>query len=151
MECLQWEFDTKSFDAAVSQLVGQPIIMGGVREGAESEIVRFHIGLSHLEVGNCLTRETAASVLHLFLHLGSARYVHSLCAALWNYVYEGPNSVNWALERDGAHLNPGIFTALRQARSGRVLELYSRLYMTCVGANIFQKVLGESVKVYSSS
>lgn len=160
MECLQWDFDAEKLEAAVSQLVGEPILMGGARERPGNEVVRFSVTLDPpsggqgtvliLEVGNRLTRETASSLLHLFHHLGTGTYVGTLVPVPWNCTLYAHWNLHWTVEEEGTHFNPAIFTALLQARGGKKLELHAVVYSHCSYApNIFEEVLGKTVAVYS--
>jgi hypothetical protein len=88
--CLQWEFDPTRLEEAVSQLVGQHILMGGPQERPAGEVISIELLLEpstsqsiggasqkpikvkrkvKLETQNLLTKETATSLLHLLHHI----------------------------------------------------------------------------------
>jgi hypothetical protein len=51
------------------------------------------------------------------------------------------------LLNDGTHFNPAIFTFLRQARGGKVLELrLKRLLVNPHGTDIFKKAVADDVR-----
>ena len=169
--CLRWDFDPGLLEEAVSQLVGQPILVGGPPARPADEVVCFGIGLDlpfgtwnncmqmlraenkliRLEVLNQLTRETATSLLHLLHHLGNGTYLATIRLPSF-YIQHIDQHARQSVEiRDGTHLNPAIFTALRQARGGRrALEVYidHRLERP-IDTSIFAKVLGDELGFHS--
>lgn len=161
--CLQWDFDPDRLEGAAGQLAGQPILVGGSPERPADEVISFSLwpdpptggwmdfGRIHgpgnrviiLEVANILTKETATSVLHLFHHLGNDTFLSVLSSnSLYYLGRRGQVGSQLFLVSDGSHLNPAIFTALRQARGGRMLEFYThRRAMSLTGNDVFGEVL----------
>jgi len=118
-----WEFEPERLEEAVEQLVGQTILVCGGPERRGDEIVSFqvrHVYHTYLDVRNRLTRETATSLLHFLYHLGSGVYINRLWTFLWHSEH---SQVTPDISR--TRMNPTIFHALRKARSGRVLRIYT--------------------------
>lgn len=162
--CLQWEFDPDRLEDAVSQLVGQPILVGGLTERPADEVISFTVYSesmrtdgqrydteNYLQVVSQLTRETATSLLHLLHHLDNHTYLGLLDPSSRYLKYlKGSSIYRIRPMEEGTQINPAIFTALRQARGGRLLELYlQRRSEHPDGTIIFGEVeLGGDVKLH---
>lgn len=161
---LQWDFDPERLEAAVIQLVGKPILVGGAPERIADEVVSFRVMLDsptgrifpavqppirlhgpndrevRLEVMNQLTRKTATCLLHFFHHLSNGTYFRNFIRSSNHDDFE-------------VQFNPDICTALRKARGGKVLEVYttlcgrSRWYR-----NIYEEALeAQGLKIHTRS
>jgi hypothetical protein len=131
---MQWEFDPDRLEAAVSQLVGQLVL---IPDRDPTEVVSFGVGVDesgpkyvrcYLEIHNQLTRETATSLLHFLHHISSNTYFEQLYLVLWRCEYTQPSDLHWRQSEPtptGTCINPMIFDALRQASGRRVLHLYA--------------------------
>lgn len=98
-----------------------------------------------------MTVETATSALHFLHHLSHGVYLQTLLHTVFHEHFAGPDTISNTVDV-GTHLNPAIFTALRQARGGRGAELYVRdclVYGQDVGANVFAGVSEEDLKFHS--
>ena len=106
--------------------MGQPILQGVDDEVVMSFRVDIptsdgqHASVS-LEIGNRLTKETAAALLHLLHHLGEGVYINSFYDTLWNYDHA---TKLYGEATEGTNLNPTIFDAFLRASGGRPLRPY---------------------------
>ena len=153
--CLHWEFDAEKLERVITQLEGLNIL---VPDRDIDEVVSFVMKCGRwiqLDVRNKLSRKSAISVFHLFHHLGKGTCIERLFTDMYNYLYERRGDVCKRMSRQqdtsGAHLNPAIFDALRQARGGRGLNLYAlkhcRLHST-PGPSMFGEGKTASVRLH---
>lgn len=160
--CLRWEFHPDRLDEAISQLVGQPILVGGPPERPADEVVSFAVSFGQwieggqayrnnrsilLEVGNQMTGPTATGVLHLLHHLCNDTTYHEVFDGSSFYSDDNGPPYAWYMN-DGTQFNPAIFTALRQARGERDLELYAgthRMYHRA--SNIFRVAIRDVLRI----
>lgn len=169
--CLQQDFDPNRLEEAISQLVGQPLFVGGPPERPANEIIVFEVWpdpptgnvvwegfqvhargqrVILLHLVNQLTRETAASVLHLFHHFTERSYLGVLQDSSTAIDYTDPAADGDFFVRDGTHFNPAIITALRHAKGVRVLDLYTdQYYQDRFLTKIFDKALMGGLRIFS--
>ena len=82
-----------------------------------------------LAMRNQLTKASATHLLHFLYHLGTGTYVKNFFAELFISRMQWTTClVPFLGDNTGdAQINPAIFEALRQARGGKKLELYTRM------------------------